>query len=331
MNKHAKIYIAGHRGLAGSALVRTLIAQGYTNLVLRSHAELDLMNSDATLEFFKQENPEYIFLAAAKVGGILANNTYPAEFIYQNLMIEANVIHAAWKTGVTRLLFLGSSCIYPKFSPQPIKETMLLTSALEPTNRPYAVAKIAGIELCSSYNRQYGTRFLAAMLTNLYGHGDHYDLNNSHVIPALLRKFHEAKISNAMEVVVWGTGNPVREFIHSDDMANACIFLMNLGNSQFDALLGHTEVDTDYFEPPLINVGSGEGISIKNLVELIANIVGFKGDIIFDTTKPDGTPHKVMDVSRIHHLGWHARTSLEDGLRSVYTDIACSWESTSNS
>ena len=321
MDKHARIYVAGHRGLVGSAIVRNLEAKGYTNILKRTHAELDLTDDKATDQFFAEYKPEYVFLTAAKVGGIVANNTYPAEFIRDNLAIQNSVIHSACKHGVTRLLFLGSSCIYPKLAPQPIKEEHLLTGPLEPTNRPYALAKIAGIEMCWSYNRQYGTQYLAAMPTNLYGPGDNYHPENSHVIPALLRKFHEAKQSNQPTVTVWGTGTPRREFLYSDDMADACVYLMNLPQEQYQALLGSDESKTGRFEPPLINVGVGEDISIKELAELVKQTVGYEGSIEFDTTKPDGTPRKLMDVTKLAKAGWKATTYLSDGLKFAYTDF----------
>ncbi|KAF7597938.1 MAG: GDP-fucose synthetase [Candidatus Dactylopiibacterium carminicum] len=321
MEKHARIYIAGHRGLVGSAIVRQLQAQGYTNLICRTHAELDLTDAQATDAFFAAEKPEYVFLAAAKVGGIVANNTYPAEFIRDNLAIQTNVIHAAWKHGVTRLLFLGSSCIYPKLAPQPMKEEHLLTGALEPTNRPYALAKIAGIEMCWSYNRQYDTKYLAAMPTNLYGPGDNYHPENSHVIPALLRKFHEAKQSESQSVTVWGTGTPRREFLYSDDMAEACVHLMNLRDVDYDKLLGSDESKSGKFEPPLVNVGVGEDITICELAELVKAVVGYEGEIVFDTSKPNGTPRKLMDVSRLDSSGWRAKTSLKQGLQNAYASF----------
>ena len=321
MNKNSKIYIAGHRGLVGSALMRNLKSAGYTNLILRTHAELDLTDQAATEAFFAQEKPDYVFLAAAKVGGILANNSYPAEFIRDNLAIQTNIIHAAYKNGVTRLMFLGSSCIYPKLAPQPMKEEYLLTGPLEPTNRPYALAKIAGIEMCWSYNRQYGTKYLAVMPTNLYGPGDNYHLENSHVIPALIRKFHEAMLANAKEVVVWGTGTPKREFLYSEDMSDACIYLMNLPDGSFDVLLGSDETMSGKFEPPLVNIGVGNDVSIGDLAILIKQVVGYTGEIIFDTSKPDGTPRKLMDVSRLNELGWSAPTSLQAGLAKAYTDF----------
>ena len=311
MDKQAKIYVAGHRGLVGSAIVRKLQALGYSNLLLKTHAELDLTCQRAVQDFFQQERPDYVFLAAAKVGGIVANNTYPADFIRDNLLIQTHVIEAAYQANVKRLLFLGSSCIYPKDCPQPIKEDYLLTGPLEPTNRPYALAKIAGIEQCWSYNRQYGTQYLCAMPTNLYGPNDNFDLHTSHVLPALIRKFHEAKISGAKEVVAWGTGKPKREFLHADDMADACVFLINLPDVRYQSLL---KEDT----PPLINVGCGEGISIKDLAELVKDIVGFEGQIVWDASKPDGTMRKVLDVRKISAIGWRAQYCLRLGGASLY-------------
>ena len=314
MEKNSKIYIAGHRGLVGSALVRRLTLKGYTNLILRPHAELELRNQSAVQAFSAAEKPEYVILAAAKVGGIYANNTYPAEFIEDNLLIQNNVIHNAWKNSVKRLLFLGSSCIYPKAAPQPMKEEYLLTGPLEPTNRPYAIAKIAGIEMCHAYNRQYGTRYLAAMPTNLYGPNDNYDLNNSHVLPALIRKVHEAKQTNAKEVVVWGTGTPKREFLYSEDMADACIYLLEQMEDKLISLFNDDQ-------PPLINIGCGEDLTIRKLAELVAEVVGFKGSLTFDTSKPDGTMRKVMDVSRIKALGWQRTMLLKDGIGLSYQDL----------
>lgn len=314
MNKNAKIYIAGHRGLVGSALVRRLQAKGYTNLVMRTHAELDLKDQQAVKAFFAEEKPEYVVLAAAKVGGIHANNTYPAEFIHDNLAIQSNVIHSAYENKVERLLFLGSSCIYPKNAPQPMTEDCLMTGPLEPTNRPYALAKIAGIEMCHAYNRQYGTKYMAAMPTNLYGPNDNYDLNNSHVLPALIRKMHEAKLSNAKEVVVWGTGTPKREFLYSEDMADACIFLLEQSEEKLASLFNEAL-------PPLVNIGCGEDLTIKELAEMVAEVVGFKGGLTFDTTKPDGTMRKVMDVSRINRLGWKRSMLLQDGIKLSYQDM----------
>ena len=321
MEKNAKIYIAGHRGLVGSAIVRNLQAAGYTNLLLRTHAELDLTNQAATASFFDVEKPEFVFLAAAKVGGILANNIYPAEFIRDNLLIQSNIIHAAYVNQVKRLLFLGSSCIYPKLAPQPMKEEHLLTGPLEPTNRPYALAKIAGVEMCWSYNRQYGTKYLAAMPTNLYGPGDNYHPDNSHVIPALIRKFHEAKVSNAPTVTVWGTGTPKREFLYSNDMADACVYLMQLPDDRYEHLLGSDESKSGKFEPPLINIGVGVDVSIRDLALTVQTVVGFEGGIVFDSTKPDGTPRKLMDVTRLNGMGWSAPTGLETGLKVAYQDF----------
>ena len=306
MKSDNKIYVAGHRGLVGSAISRRLRSGGYSNLLLRTHAELDLLDQRAVDEFFSRERPEYVFLAAAKVGGINANNTFRADFIYQNLMMEANVIHASYRQGVKKLLFLGSSCIYPKHAPQPMKEEYLLTGPLEPTNEPYAVAKIAGIKMCGAYNSQYGTNFMSVMPTNLYGPGDSYDLQNSHVLPALIRKMHEAKAKNAKEVWVWGTGSPRREFLYSDDLADACVFLMERYNA----------ADVGEF----INIGVGKEISIREAAELIAEVVGFRGQLVFDTSKPDGTPRKLLDVSRLHALGWQARTGFREGLAKAYTD-----------
>jgi len=316
-----RIYVAGHRGLVGSAIVRRLQAAGHERLLLRTHAELDLTDERAVRAFFEAERPRYVFLAAAKVGGIVANNTYPAEFIRDNLAIQTHVIHASHLTGVDRLMFLGSSCIYPKLAPQPLKEASLLTGPLEPTNRPYALAKIAGIEMCWSYNRQYGTRYLAAMPTNLYGPGDNYHPQNSHVIPALLRKFHEAKVAGAPQVVVWGTGTVRREFLFSDDMAEACLFLMNLPDDRYAALLGSDESVTGRFEPPLVNVGVGEDLTIRELALLVKEVTGYSGEITFDATKPDGTPRKLMDVGLLNGAGWKAKTALADGLRIAYREF----------
>ena len=318
MDKHAKIYVAGHRGLVGSALVRNLQAKGYSNLLLRTHAELDLTDAAAIKAFFHNEKPDHVFLAAAKVGGIYANDTYPAEFIQQNLAIQTNVIHSAYEVGVKRLLFLGSSCIYPKDCPQPIKEEYLLTGPLEPTNRPYALAKIAGIEMCWSYNRQFGTQYLAVMPTNLYGPGDNYHPENSHVIPGLIRKFHEARISGAKSVSVWGTGTPRREFLYSDDMADACVFMMNLADADFAPLLAS---DRNAGVAPLVNIGVGEDLTILELANKVKTVVGFEGDIELDSHKPDGTMRKLMDVSRLHALGWQASTTLEQGLAQAYKDF----------
>ena len=317
MKIDSKIYVAGHRGLAGSAIVRRLLAGGHSphSLVLRTHSELDLIDPAATSAFFQKERPDYVFLAAAKVGGILANHTYPAEFIRDNLAIQINVIHEAYRSGVKRLLSLGSSCIYPKLAPQPLKEKYLLTGPLEPTNRPYALAKIAGIELCWSYNRQYGTRYLMAMPTNLYGPGDNYDLSSSHVLPALIRKFYEAKQSDGKEVVVWGTGTPRREFLYSDDMADACIFLMNLSDEKFSSLINPGS------SPPLVNIGVSEDLTIAELAQLVRGLVGFGGEIVFDASKPDGTPRKLLDVSVLSGLGFTAKTSLLQGIGRAYEDF----------
>jgi len=314
MKQDSKIYVAGHRGLVGSALMRQLQAKGYQNLVTRTHAELDLTDQAAVRDFFAAEEPEYVLLAAAKVGGIHANNTYPAEFIQQNLAIQTNVIHEAWRSGVQRLLFLGSSCIYPKDCPQPIREEYLLTGPLEPTNRPYALAKIAGIEMCWSYNRQYGTKYIAAMPTNLYGPGDNYDLNNSHVLPALIRKMHEGKQRGDKEVVVWGTGTPKREFLYSDDMAEACVYLLEQPEDRLQSLFNDRQ-------PPLVNVGCGEDLTICELAELVKEVVGFAGELTFDTSRPDGTMRKVMDVSRLRGLGWQAKMSLDSGIKLAYRDF----------
>jgi GDP-L-fucose synthase len=312
MRQSEKIYIAGHRGLAGSAILRHLQSLGYENIVTRTHDELDLARKDSVADFFAMEKPDYVFLAAARVGGILANNTYPAEFILSNLEIQTNVIHEAWKAGVKRLLFLGSSCIYPRDCPQPMKEEYLLTGPLEATNRPYAIAKIAGIEMCWAYNRQHGTRFLAAMPTNLYGPGDNYDLQNSHVLPALIRKIHEAKEQGNAEVVVWGTGTPRREFLHADDMAAACAFLMSLTNDRFDVLV-HSETSA-----PLINIGCGEDQSIRELAETVSQVVGYEGRLRYDASKPDGTPRKLLDVGRLNMLGWRYGIGIQDGIARTY-------------
>jgi len=319
MDKHAKIYIAGHRGLVGTALMRNLRAKGFDNFVTRTHAELDLTSQAAVEAFFAAEKPDYVFLAAAKVGGIHANNTYPAEFIRDNLTIQTNIIHAAYQNNVTRLLFLGSSCIYPKLSPQPMKEEHLLTSELEPTNRPYALAKIAGIEMCWSYNRQYKTQYLAVMPTNLYGPGDNYHPENSHVIPALIRRFHEAKLANAPSVTVWGSGTPKREFLYSEDMADACVYLMNLPDEKFVPLLGQDRNDG---LPPLMNIGVGHDLSIRELAETVKDVVGFEGTLEFDASKPDGTPRKLMDVGRLNAMGWKATTDMRNGLATAYRDFA---------
>lgn len=304
MDKEAKIYVAGHRGMVGSAIVRRLARAGYGNVVVRTHAELDLTDQAAVAGFFDREKPDYVYLAAAKVGGIQANNTFRGEFIYQNLMMEANVVHAAMLAGVQRLLFLGSSCIYPRDCPQPILEDYLLTGPLEPTNEPYAIAKIAGIKLCESYNRQYGTRYVSTMPTNLYGPNDNYDLNNSHVLPALIRKAHEAKLRKDSQLVVWGSGRPMREFLYVDDMADACVFLMEQGVGE-----------------GLFNVGTGEDVTIRELAEMVMSVVGFEGEIVFDSSKPDGTPRKLLNVDRLAQLGWKAKVGLRDGIALAYSDF----------
>ena len=314
MHLDSRIYIAGHRGLVGSAIHRELLRRGHRNIVTRTHRELNLLEEVAVEGFFSSERPEYVFLAAAKVGGILANNTYPADFIRDNLVMQTNAIEASRNAEVKRLLFLGSSCIYPKLCPQPIKEEYLLTGPLEPTNRPYALAKIAGIEMCWSYNRQYGTRYLAAMPTNLYGPGDNFDLASSHVLPALIRKAAEAKAGGAQELVVWGTGTPRRELLYSDDLAEACCFLMDLDEERFGSLLSEDA-------PPLINIGTGEDVTIRELAEIVAKVVGFEGELVFDTTKPDGTPRKLMDVGRLHGLGWRHSVELEDGIRRTWEAV----------
>ncbi|HTP63192.1 MAG TPA: GDP-L-fucose synthase, partial [Burkholderiales bacterium] len=309
-----KIYVAGHRGLVGSALVRALQAAGYRNLALRPHAELDLLDGAAVRAFFAAERPRHVLFAAAKVGGILANDSYPAEFAYQNLMMQSHVIHEAWRSKVDRLLFLGSSCIYPRDCPQPMREEYLLTGPLEPTNRAYAVAKIAGIETCWSYNRQYATRYLSAMPTNLFGPGDNYDLETSHVLPALIRKMHEAKQRGEPTVGVWGTGTPRREFLYSEDMAEACVFLMTLPDPRYAEL-----VRPDVL--PLVNIGAGSDQSIAELAKLVARVVGYKGELVFDRSKPDGTPRKLLDVSKLAALGWKARIGLEEGISLSYADF----------
>ena len=321
MDKNAKIYVAGHRGMVGSAIVRNLQAKGYTNLVTRTHQELDLINQAAVDQFFEQEKPDYIFLAAAKVGGIIANNTYPAQFIRENLVIQTNIIHAAYVNQVKRLMFLGSSCIYPRMAAQPMSEECLLTGPLEPTNRPYALAKIAGIEMCWSYNRQYGTKYLAVMPTNLYGPGDNYHPENSHVIPALIRKFHEAKLANAKEVVVWGTGTPRREFLYSEDMADACVFLINLPNELYLPLLA---ADRNDGVSPVVNIGVGNDVTIHDLAELVKNAIGYQGVVAFDAEMPDGTPRKLMDSQRLEKLGWKYSVSLAEGLKQSYADYLSS-------
>lgn len=304
IGKQANIYVAGHRGMVGSAIVRRLRAGDYANILTRTHADLDLTNQSAVTKFFLKQKPDYIFMAAAKVGGIHANNSCRADFIYQNLMMEANIIHAAWQAGVRRLLFLGSSCIYPRDCPQPIKEDYLLTGPLEQTNEPYAIAKIAGIKLCESYNRQYNTQYVSVMPTNLYGPNDNYDLNYSHVLPALIRKAHEAKVRGDKELVVWGSGKPMREFLYVDDMADACVFLMENGVAD-----------------GLFNVGTGEDVTIRELAETVMNVVGFKGEIVFNTSKPDGTPRKLLNVDRMHALGWQAKTELRAGIAKAYKDF----------
>ena len=305
MEKNAKIYVAGHRGMVGSAICRKLTQEGYHNLILRTSSELDLRDQLAVARFFQEEKPDYVFLAAAKVGGILANSIYRAEFIYDNLMIESNVIHSAYLSGVKKLLFLGSSCIYPKLAPQPLKEDYLLTGSLENSNEPYAIAKIAGIKLCDAYRAQYGCSFISVMPTNLYGPNDNYDLETSHVLPALIRKFHEAKINGLDEVSIWGTGKPMREFLHVDDLADACYFLM-----------------LNYNEPGLVNIGTGEDLDIEALARLIAEVIGFKGKLVFDNSKPDGTPRKLLDVSKLHVLGWKHKIDLKEGLENVYAQYA---------
>lgn len=304
MNKDAKIYIAGHRGMVGSAILRKLQSQGYTNFLLRTSSELDLRDQRAVNDFFAKEKPGYVFLAAAKVGGIVANNTYRADFIYENLMIQNNVIHAAYMNNVAKLMFLGSSCIYPKLAPQPLREDYLLTGLLEPTNEPYAIAKIAGIKMCDAYRAQYGCNFISVMPTNLYGPNDNYDLNNSHVLPALIRKFHTAVVRKESTVEIWGTGTPLREFLHADDLASACVFLME-----------------NYNDAGFVNIGTGEDISIKDLALLVKKVVGYEGELRFDASRPDGTPRKLMDVSRLHALGWKHTISLEEGIRSVYQQV----------
>lgn len=309
MNKDSKIYVAGHRGLVGSAIMRKLQQEGYTNIITRTHKELDLTNQAQTQEFFKKEKPEYVFLAAAKVGGIHANNTYPADFAYINIMIESNVIKASYDYGVKKLLFLGSSCIYPKLCPQPIKEEYLLTGLLEKTNEAYAIAKIAGLKMCQYFNRQYGTNYISVMPTNLYGPNDNFDLETSHVLPALIRKFHEAKIDNKPYVEVWGTGTPRREFLHVDDLADAVVYLMN-----------------NYDENEPLNIGTGKDVTIKELAELIKEVVGYEGEIKFDTTKPDGTPRKLLDVSRLHNAGWEHKITLREGIENTYEWFKENWK-----
>jgi len=305
MEKSARIYIAGHRGMVGSALLRKLESEGFTNIILRTSKELDLRNQQDVINFFEVEKPEYVFLAAAKVGGIMANNVYRGEFLYDNLMIQSNIIHAAYKIGVKKLMFLGSSCIYPKMAPQPLKEEYLLTGPLEHTNEPYAIAKIAGIKMCDAYRAQYGCNFISVMPTNLYGPHDNYDLHSSHVLPALIRKFHEAKINGDASVTIWGTGKPRREFLHADDLADACLYLM-----------------LHYDDEGLVNVGTGEDLEIGELAIMIADVVGFTGTIQHDTSKPDGTPRKLMDVTKLHHLGWTHTINLRRGLEMVYAEYA---------
>jgi len=304
MNLDSKIYIAGHRGMVGSAIFRVLKSKGFQNIIFRTSSELDLRNQQAVADFFAREKPEYVFLAAASVGGILANSTYRADFIYNNLMIESNIIHSAWVNSVSKLMFLGSSCIYPKLAPQPLKESYLLTGELEPSNEPYAIAKIAGIKLCEGYRDQYGCNFISVMPTNLYGYGDNYDLKNSHVLPALIRKFHEAKLTNQPFVEVWGTGKPKREFLFADDLADACLFLMNT-----------------YNEKELVNVGTSVDLSIGELANEISSIIGYEGQISWDSNKPDGTPQKLLDVSKLRSLGWKASTSLQEGIKKAYADF----------
>lgn len=318
MTPDNRVHVAGHRGLVGQALVRSLEAHGHRALLLRTAGELDLRDPVATRRFYDETRPDYVFLAAARVGGILANHRQPVEFLADNLAIQGSVIAAAHRAGVKRLLFLGSSCIYPKHAPQPLRETALLTGPLEPTNRAYAIAKIAGIELCWSYNRQYGTRYLAVMPTNLYGPGDNHHAENSHVIPGLLRKFHEARERGDATVTVWGTGTPRREFLFSDDMAQACLHLMNLPDERFDPLLGSDEVASGEFAPPLVNIGTGEDLTIAELAAMVGAVVGFRGDIVFDRSKPDGTPRKLLDISRIRSLGWQPTVGLRDGLEQAY-------------
>jgi GDP-L-fucose synthase len=321
MDLNAKIYVAGHRGMVGSAIVRNLQSRGYNNIVFRTHSELDLTCQADVAAFFAAELPAYVFLAAAKVGGILANNNYPADFISDNLAIQNNIINAAHAVSVQRLIFLGSSCIYPKMAPQPLKEESLLTGPLEPTNRSYALAKIAGIEMCWSHNRQYDTKYVAVMPTNLYGPGDNYHPENSHVIPAMIRRFHEAKVAGAEVVTVWGTGTPRREFMYSEDMADACVHVALLPASSYDNLLGSDESATGIFMPPVVNVGVGEDITIRELAEAVKDATGFTGRIEFDSSKPDGTPRKLMDVSRLHSLGWQAKMPLLNGLAYAYADF----------
>lgn len=304
LEKHSRIYVAGHRGMVGSAILRKLQAEGFTQLITRTSAELDLRDQNEVIAFFEREKPEYVFLAAAKVGGIIANNTYRADFLYENLSIQNNVIHQAYKAGVKKLMFLGSSCIYPKMAPQPLKEEYLLTGLLEETNEPYAIAKIAGIKMCDAYRAQYGCNFISVMPTNLYGYNDNYHPQNSHVLPALIRKFHEARVNDDAQVTIWGSGAPMREFLFADDLAEACYFLME-----------------HYNEGHLINIGTGEDLTIKDLALLVKKVTGFEGELTFDSTKPDGTPRKLMDVSKLHQLGWKHRVELEEGIRLAYQDF----------
>ena len=313
MDKSAKIYVAGHRGMVGSSIIKRLTLEGYTNLITRTSQEIDLRNQNQVELFFKQEKPEYVFMCAAKVGGIIANNTFRADFIYDNIMIASNIIHNSYKYGVKKLLNLGSTCIYPKFAPQPMEESSLLTGILEPTNEPYAIAKIAAIKMCESYRDQYGCNFISVMPTNLYGPNDNYDLNNSHVLPALIRKFHEAKINKLQEVICWGSGTPKREFLHTDDLSRACVYLMK-----------------SYNDKQFVNIGVGTDLSIKELAEMVSNIVGFEGNIIWDSTKPDGTPRKLVDVTKLNSLGFTAEIKLEDGIKSVYEEFKTNYESNIN-
>jgi len=313
MDKSAKIYVAGHRGMVGSSIIKRLTLEGYTNLITRTSQEIDLRNQNQVELFFKQEKPEFVFMCAAKVGGIIANNTFRADFIYDNIMIASNIIHNSYKYGVKKLLNLGSTCIYPKFAPQPMEESSLLTGILEPTNEPYAIAKIAAIKMCESYRDQYGCNFISVMPTNLYGPNDNYDLNNSHVLPALIRKFHEAKINKLQEVICWGSGTPKREFLHTDDLSRACVYLMK-----------------SYNDKQFVNIGVGTDLSIKELAEMVSNIVGFEGNIIWDSTKPDGTPRKLVDVTKLNSLGFKAEINLEDGIKSVYEEFKTNYESNIN-
>jgi GDP-L-fucose synthase len=313
MNKTDKIYVAGHRGMVGSAIVRKLQQEGFNNLLLRTSRELDLRNQQAVLDFMQQEKPDYVFMAAAKVGGILANNTYRAEFLYDNMMIQTNIIHASYLNGAKKLMFLGSSCIYPKLAPQPLKEEYLLTGELESTNEPYAIAKIAGIKMCDAYRAQYGCNYISVMPTNLYGPNDNYSLETSHVLPALIRKFHEAKLQHAPSVVMWGTGQPRREFLHADDLADACFFLMQ-----------------NYNDPGFVNIGTGEDITIKDLALLVKDVVGYTGTIEHDLSKPDGTPRKLMDVQKLHQLGWKAAINLREGIEKVYREFSAGYAAVSS-